>query len=902
MEFLRARCGDDPALRAEVESLLSIAVKPGLLDSAIESEEFKPSAVIGGRFKIVQLIGRGGMGEVYQAEDLQLGGYVALKNIRPELLDNSQAVERFKREIQLAKKVTHPNVCRIYDVGFHPSSTDPNAKIFLTMELLEGQTLSSRLAAGPMSTAEALPLIQQMADALGAAHRAGIVHRDFKSGNVMLMSGPMGSRAVVMDFGLARTANESEGAPVNPVTQTGGIAGTPDYMAPEQLTSGSITPATDINAFGIVIYEMVTGRRPFQGHTPFEIAARRLHEIPQSPRRFSPGLEPHWEGAILRCLSRRPEDRFQNTSDLLAALSGEGAFRRTPRKWGRALAAGGALGTLALAAGVLVLRYPTKHLTERVQWQQLTDFSDAATDPSLSPDGRMLAFKLGGSWFMKPGQIYVKLLPDGRPVQLTHDSFSKMTPVFSPDGSRLVYSLARPGSDSWEIWEASVLPDGREPQPMLSNAEGLTWIDKQHILFSQKMGAPLMGIVTSTESRTASRNVYVPQNSKWMAHFSALSPDHKQVLIVEMQPGPSRHESDFLPCRLVPFDGPSQGLQVGPVASHCIAAAWSPDGRWMYFSARVDDKFHLWRQRPEGGAPEQITSGPTEEEGLAMAPDGRSVITSVGVDQTTVRVHDANGEHQISGEGDASGPQFAPDGKQVYYRTASDLWVTELASGRAERVLPGVSVAGYALSPDGKSIAYVTTDGRLWYSLVDRQTPPMMLAQQGSAPQFSFSGDIFFRSGSILYRIHPDGTGMREVPGNPGDPKLPISPMSPDEEWSIRISDSSHVLAYPKNGGPPVPLCEGANCSAGWTSDAKFFWISVDPLSGQNGLMGLIPLSSKSMLPALPPQGVRTRADLMKIPGVQVVSTRFASPSPDGSSYAFVKQESRRNLYRIPLP
>ena len=221
-----------------------------------------------------------------------------------------------------------------------------------------------------------------------------------------------------------------------------------------------------------------------------------------------------------------------------------------------------------------------------------------------------------------------------------------------------------------------------------------------------------------------------------------------------------------------------------------------------------------------------------------MAPDGRSVITSVGVDQTTVRVHDANGEHQISGEGDASGPQFAPDGKQVYYRTASDLWVTELASGRAERVLPGVSVAGYALSPDGKSIAYVTTDGRLWYSLVDRQTPPMMLAQQGSAPQFSFSGDIFFRSGSILYRIHPDGTGMREVPGNPGDPKLPISPMSPDEEWSIRISDSSHVLAYPKNGGPPVPLCEGANCSAGWTSDAKFFWISVDPLSGQNGLMG----------------------------------------------------------------
>jgi len=326
-EFLRERCGDDQALRGEVESLLSMANKPGLLDFTVAPDEFNLSAVISGRFRIVRLIGRGGMGEVYQAEDLHMGGHIALKTIRPELLHNPQSTELFKREIQLAKKVTHPNVCRIYDVGFHPSSSDPDAKMFLTMELLEGRTLSSRLTAGPMSTEEALPLVQQMADALGAAHRASIVHRDFKSGNVMLVSHSGGTRAVVMDFGLAHTATQSDGGHSDAATQTLGAVGTPEYMAPEQLTGGAITPATDIYALGIVVYEMVTGSRPFQGQTPFDIAVRRLHETPLPPGQLAPDLEPRWEQTILRCLSRRPEERFQNTSEVLLALSGEGEIR-----------------------------------------------------------------------------------------------------------------------------------------------------------------------------------------------------------------------------------------------------------------------------------------------------------------------------------------------------------------------------------------------------------------------------------------------------------------------------------------------------------------------------------------------------------------------------------------------
>jgi Tol biopolymer transport system component len=381
-----------------------------------------------------------------------------------------------------------------------------------------------------------------------------------------------------------------------------------------------------------------------------------------------------------------------------------------------------------------------------------------------------------------------------------------------------------------------------------------------------------------------------------MAHFSSLSPDGKQVLIAEMEIG-------FTPCRLAPFDGSSKGRQVGPVPSACIAAAWSPDGKWMYFSARYQsDKAHLWRQRTEGGEPEQITSGPTEEEGLAIAPDGKSLITSVGVDQSAVWIHDANGEHQISGEGDAGHPQFAPDGQKVYYLSTPDLWVAELASGQAERVLPGVAVTGYALSPDGKAVAYTTTDGSLWYGQLERGAPPRKLAPQGRWIEFGTSGDIFFRVGeaSVLYRIRPDGTGIREVPGNPGDSFRPLSPVSPDEEWSTHISPAGQTLVYPRDGGRPVALCDG--CDAGWTLDGRYMWITLGTLSGQKVVTGLIRLKNKSMLPALPREGVRTQADLMKIPGVQVIPSLQVSPAPDGSSYAFIKQESRRNLYRISLP
>ncbi len=293
---------------------------------------FSDGETISGRYRILRFLAQGGMGEVYEAEDLELRQKVALKTIGAHAGDTDPAaVERFKREIALARSVTHPNVCRIFDLGRHrpetPAGALPVPEItFLTMELLAGETLSDWLRRrGRLSTAEALPLVEQMAEALDAAHRAQIVHRDFKCENVFLVPGEVaptggvavGKRVVVTDFGVARGGASDKFA--TQVTGAG-IVGTPSYMAPEQVEGGPISAAADIYSLGIVIYEMVTGRLPFEGANPLSTAVKRLNEPPDPPHVHVPDLDAWWEKAILRCLERDPAKRFESSAEVVAAL------------------------------------------------------------------------------------------------------------------------------------------------------------------------------------------------------------------------------------------------------------------------------------------------------------------------------------------------------------------------------------------------------------------------------------------------------------------------------------------------------------------------------------------------------------------------------------------------------
>jgi tetratricopeptide (TPR) repeat protein/TolB-like protein/tRNA A-37 threonylcarbamoyl transferase component Bud32 len=334
--FLKERC-PDAGLRAEVERLLAeydqagaFLSTPALGNLAFEAEDptliqrLSGGELLAGRFRIVRFIAGGGMGEVYEAEDQELRERVAIKTIRPEILTQPNAVARFKREVHLARKVTHPNVCRIFDIFRHrPEGGSAQEEIvFISMELLQGETLGAQLKAdGRMNVGQALPLVQQMASALTAAHAMGIVHRDFKPGNVLLVGAPGKWRAVVTDFGLALSSVASDETGSLSIGQ--GLLGTPAYMSPEQIEGRPATAASDIYALGLVIYEMVTCARPFHGETPISAALKRLSETPTPPRTFEPGLSLAWQSVILRCLERDPAKRFSNAEEVARAISSE---------------------------------------------------------------------------------------------------------------------------------------------------------------------------------------------------------------------------------------------------------------------------------------------------------------------------------------------------------------------------------------------------------------------------------------------------------------------------------------------------------------------------------------------------------------------------------------------------
>ena len=260
------------------------------------------------------------------ATDEVLGVRVALKTVRPEIANDSRVSERFRRETYFARQVTHPNVCRIFDVGFHALPSGERIT-FLSMEFLEGETLSARIARGRLPMSAALPLAEQMASALDAAHRAGVVHRDFKSPNVMLVDADGATRAVVTDFGLARGALPRDH--FSSMTESGKLLGSPAYMAPEQVAGYEVGRPADIYAFGIVLYEMVAGRLPFVGDTPMLTALKRLQEAPPSPRKFAADLDENWARTILRCLEREPERRPQSAEEVVAALRTVGAVSVT---------------------------------------------------------------------------------------------------------------------------------------------------------------------------------------------------------------------------------------------------------------------------------------------------------------------------------------------------------------------------------------------------------------------------------------------------------------------------------------------------------------------------------------------------------------------------------------------
>jgi len=286
-----------------------------------EGSSIVPGTLVAERYYAVRFIGRGGMGEVYEVEDRLLGTHVALKTVPKSAAEAEGAARRVRREVLLSRKVTHPNVCRVFDIGRH------EAALFLTMELLNGATLRQFMkTTGALSMEKAASVIEPLISGLAAAHAAGIIHRDFKSENVMMIRSGSSIRPVITDFGLARNITGSTDATRD--TFAGMFVGTLMYAAPEQIKGATVTEATDVYALGLMMYQLLSGGKlPCKFQSPAEIAASRLDSPAPSIRVLRPDVSEEWEKVIARCLERDPALRYPTVRGVSRDLFGTYAPR-----------------------------------------------------------------------------------------------------------------------------------------------------------------------------------------------------------------------------------------------------------------------------------------------------------------------------------------------------------------------------------------------------------------------------------------------------------------------------------------------------------------------------------------------------------------------------------------------
>ena len=589
------------------------------------------------------------------------------------------------------------------------------------------------------------------------------------------------------------------------------------------------------------------------------------------------------------------------------------AAAHSPRRSKALLWSLGAVACVVVAGAATVL-YQRMHTPPAVRYTQLTDFTDSAVAPALSPDGHMLAFIRGSSGFLTTDQIYVKMLPSGEARRVTDDAREKYGLAFSPDGSEIAYTVL--DHSGFSTYEVSAL--GGEPHLLMDNAAGLTWLTPEKLLFSETRTGIHLGVVTGTAARTDLHDIYFPEHERGMAHYSFPSPDQRWALVVEMN-----GNGNWAQCRLIALEGHDAPRVIGP-SGPCTYAGWSPDGSWMYFTAAVDGRSHVWRQHFPDGEPEQLTSGPMEEYGLAVESTGQALITSVGAHESAIWVYDGTQERPLSSEGEVLGvpspATFAPDNNTLYYllrrgdTSAPELWRTAVDTGTSEAVFPDTSINSFDLSPDGKQVLYTNTspdgEGQLWLAPVDRSAPATKLDVAGArSPHFGPHGQILFlhaeENNNYLEQIAPNSSHPTKVFPYP---ILDLQSISPGRHWITAAIPTAPakalpaIMAIPLDGGAPRRICANF-CRSNWSTDGRFLFLSVEEASLTSpGRTLAVPIGADEKLPDLPPGGIAPLAHPDAPAGIVSIPHASLVPGKDPNHYAWVNTTAHRNLYRISLP
>jgi Tol biopolymer transport system component len=830
-----------------------------------------------GSYEILAPLGAGGMGEVYKGRDTRLDRTVAIKVLPEALAADPQFRERFDREARTISRLAHPNICTLFDVGEEAGTA------FLVMELLEGETLESRCARASAKRAglpldEALRIAIQMADALAAAHRQGIVHRDLKPGNIFLARSAGASGAPIaklLDFGLARTApaltvNGATRAPTTPpqaMTAQGTILGTFQYMAPEQVVGGDADARTDIFAFGSVLYEMITGKKAFEGKTQTNLVAAILERDPPPLTTVQPLAPPLVDSIVRKCLAKTPDDRWQTASDLGSALrwaaeganatrSGATAVAVTPRTGaGRvanaAVAAAGILGAVAIGLAVggrYMSTVATPAAPVRFEMQPPADVTltpapiASAAQLALSPDGRRLAFV--GARRRAASQLWIRPLDDVQAQPLPGTEGASY-PFWSPDGRFIAFFA---GGKLKKIDTIGGLPQ------VLSAAaagRGGAWHPDGFILFVGLGNSPISRISASGGAVTAA-TTFDPDQAVLGQSWPQFLPDGRHFLYFQRSSKPEHRG-----IHVTSLDSPSStrildsDLMAVYASGHLLFVrdgtlfAQAFDDRTLQTSGdpvRIGDHVGYWTA---GLGYAAVTVSPSGV--LAHGP--RLGLT------TSLRWHDRSGASTGSPTPPAqyTTPRLSPDQKSVVVAMTDgataqpDLWVLGLARGTTSRLTSDPSTDWFPVwSADGGGLLFGSN--RLGVTVPFQKAVGGGQEEPAAEGVFSAAGatspsDMSGDGRLLLYtqltlRAYDLGvltlTGERKASTFLGTPFNEVQGrFSPNLRWVAYASDESgrfevYVRPFPAaSGQTQISIAGGTQPE--WRRDGKeLFYISAD--------------------------------------------------------------------------